>query len=231
MNYENATKFNKKLFLEFMEQLNKKNNLTIEQEEGELIYKLTDNNNKISMSAKTGLYLNTNAGLKKSNRRQYLTIVLSNTEKFSCPSYTFRIIFEGLVCSKYQDYFTYEQSIECLNRLDYYKMDNYEINHINGDPLDCSFTNLEVCTSYINKVHSSLMHYIYYYFPDLIIRYNNNESNMFKDNIGISAKQIEVFNKTNKIKITPLRKSNNKYNYKLTYNDVKYILKYFNKLA
>lgn len=191
-----------------------------------------ESNNKIvSMDAETGNWIGSNAGKNKGNRRAYFAIPVDTDKKvMECPNYTFKILSLCLTrrtksdvekCSKYLD-----------------KDKNMVINHINGDTLDNTDSNLEVVTVGMNNAHGAYMREVNTYFPDIVEKIETTNrrgktetSYRWTDEIGVSCDEIELWNKSHADNpIRGIRNKNGKWN---TVHDKDYItesLKYFNKI-
>lgn len=207
---------NKKDTINYLREQYKNNRLLVSDK----IYTLIDNNKKIvvQLDIKTGHYLNSTAGEKKSNRRAYIKI-----NGIMVPNYTFRVICDGLVS---QDF-----NLRC-KLADLYDSDTAEINHINGDTEDNSSDNLEVVNKSLNTAHSRFMSEVYFYFPSLIdIREDcqGNKMHSWKDKKGVSCKQIDNWNKTHNKQIKAFKDKKGEFNPRFTKAEIKQMLLFFEK--
>lgn len=191
-----------------------------------------ESNNKIvSMDAETGNWIGSNAGKNKGNHRAYFAIPVDTDKKvMECPNYTFKILSLCLTRRTKSDV------EKCFKYVD--KDKNMVINHINGDTLDNTDSNLEVVTVGMNNAHGAYMREVNTYFPDIVEkiettnrRGNTETSYRWTDEIGVSCDEIEKWNKSHADNpIRGIRSKNGKWN---TVHDRSYIidsLKYFNKI-
>lgn len=246
-----AEDVNKLNFCSYMEEQNKLGNLQIVTLPDKMIYRLHNNAIDVSLSSDTGLYLYTDAGHGKSNRRQYISI-----NGWMCPAYVFRVVFEGLTSDipqhieRYQKYnhgiyeyreLTKEEKIYdgCDTKSKIYAptFSRSVINHINGDTMDNSDDNLEVVSYSDNNKHSRFMSEVCYYYPDLfIVEYDCQQHAMHRwvDKVGITCSQINTYNKhANETKRPVIKSYKNKkdtFESHYTKDEVDYMLRFFNKL-
>lgn len=221
--------------------------------DGKDVYMLVANkHNIICMEIHSGKFIYTDAGISKSNKRQYINLPLQSNSKFMCNNYSFRVICDGLLNDDYihkDRYIAYRDGIETEREYTkkecYYRGIEYDkdspvytidylpsvINHINGDTEDNTDTNLEVVSKAMNSAHSRLMSEIAYHRPELIITETDcqgNKMHRFVDKIGISCKQISNWNTRNKdCLIRPFKNKDGEWQSHFTLEEINNMLEYF----
>lgn len=182
-----------------------------------------ESNNKIvSMDAETGNWIGSNAGKNKGNRRAYFAIPVDTDKKvMECPNYTFKILSLCLTRRTKSDV------EKCLKYLDEDK--NMVINHINGDTLDNTDSNLEVVTVRENNAHGAYMKNVNEHYPDIVEKVG--DSYRWTDRIGVSCEEINDWNEWHKDDpIVTIVNRNGKYNHTHDKDYITESLKYFNKI-
>lgn len=210
-------KRNRELLCEYMEQGFKDGRLYETDLDGRDVYILEKENDNDEIKAlvldkKTGDWLFSEAGQDKGNKRAYLACPLPGNKEYMLSNYTFRVVVEGLLGNSDQAerYDKYKNGVVIYRRIEpgepgYCKgdtmygpsLDSGQINHINGDTLDNSDSNLEVTTEGLNKAHSRFMAEVHYWFPELIVEeFDCQGKAMHKwvDGVGVTCEQIRAWN-------------------------------------
>lgn len=221
MNKQGQALINKQTFIDYMRDAYEDGRLYV-NDDGD-VYMLVDEEGYVvvTMDVESGMYTNTKAGNKKSNKRQYI-----NIDGLMRPNYEFRIVAEGLLAI----------NNEAVDRFEYYEeTDCAEINHMNGNTLDNRFSNLEVTTKALNRAHSRFMSEAAEYYPDLfIIRVDCQGRRMHSwvDNVGISCKQVAEWNSENDdMQIMAFKNPNGEWRPHFEKSDVAMMLRFFGKIA
>lgn len=242
-----AEDINKRNFCSYMEEQNELGSLQIVSLPNKVIYRLYNNIIDVSLDASIGLYLYTEAGHNKSNKRQYL-----NINGWMCPAYVFRVVFEGLtskIPQHIERYKKYENGIyeyreltkkekiydncDVKSRIYAPTFNRSVINHKNGDTMDNSDTNLEVVSYNDNNIHSRFMSEVYYYHPELIsVSYDcqGHAMHQWTDKVGISCTDINTWNSNHNNKITAFKDKKGEFKSRFTKEEVDEMLKFFGKL-